>query len=87
MKAAIYARYSSENQRESSLEDQERPCREEAACLGGHNSIRTTADIYGRQDLDELQKSYDDKVGGAVNPVIEQAIAGTRPRAQSIAPA
>jgi DNA invertase Pin-like site-specific DNA recombinase len=34
MKAAIYVRYSSENQREASLEDQERLCRREAARLG-----------------------------------------------------
>ncbi len=34
MKAAIYVRYSSDNQRESSLEDQERLCRQEADRLG-----------------------------------------------------
>ncbi len=34
LKAAIYARYSSENQRESSLEDQERLCRQEAERRG-----------------------------------------------------
>lgn len=34
MRAAIYARYSSENQRESSIEDQVRLCREEAARHG-----------------------------------------------------
>ena len=34
MRAAIYARYSSENQREASLEDQERLCRQEADRLG-----------------------------------------------------
>ncbi len=34
MRAAIYVRYSSENQREASLEDQERLCRQEAERLG-----------------------------------------------------
>src|SRR5437867_2773244 len=34
MRAAIYVRYSSENQRESSLQDQERSCRQEAERLG-----------------------------------------------------
>jgi DNA invertase Pin-like site-specific DNA recombinase len=34
MRAAIYTRYSSENQREASLEDQERRCRAEAARAG-----------------------------------------------------
>src|SRR5574340_800540 len=34
LKAAIYARYSSENQRETSLEDQERLCRQEAERRG-----------------------------------------------------
>ena len=34
VRAAIYARYSSENQREASLEDQERLCRQEADRLG-----------------------------------------------------
>jgi site-specific DNA recombinase len=34
MRAAIYTRYSSDNQREASLEDQERLCRQEAARLG-----------------------------------------------------
>lgn len=34
MRAAIYTRYSSENQRETSLEDQERLCRQEAEHLG-----------------------------------------------------
>lgn len=36
---------------------------EVAARLGGHKSIKTTAQIYGRMDEDELQQAYDRQVG------------------------
>lgn len=35
-----------------------------AARLGGHENINTTAMIYGHLDEDDLQKSYDEKIGG-----------------------
>jgi site-specific DNA recombinase len=41
MKIAIYARYSSENQHERSIDDQIRLCRERACALGGN-----VVDIY-----------------------------------------
>ena len=36
MRAVIYARYSSDNQREASIEDQVRLCRERAEAGGDH---------------------------------------------------
>jgi len=57
---------------------------EVAARLGGHNSIRTTADVYGTLDLDDLQKSYDTLIEGVMNPVIAEVVAGERVRARSM---
>lgn len=42
MNAVIYARYSSDNQREESIEGQLRECREYA----GHNGMNVAATIY-----------------------------------------
>jgi site-specific recombinase XerC len=37
---------------------------EVTARLAGHNSIKTTAKLYGAMDIDDLQSSYDRHIGG-----------------------
>lgn len=54
MKAAIYARYSSENQRESSIEDQVSECRKEADRLGYPvGQVFTDAALSGQLNEDQ----------------------------------
>ncbi len=55
MRAAIYTRYSSENQREASLEDQERVCRAEADRLG-YPVVRVFKDAALSGQLSEEQR-------------------------------
>src|SRR2546428_3845412 len=55
MRAAIYTRYSSENQREASLEDQERVCRQKADGLG-YSVVRVFKDAALSGQLNEEQR-------------------------------
>src|SRR5438128_1200398 len=55
MRAAIYVRYSSENQREASLEDQERLCRQEAERLG-YSVVKVYSDAALSGQLNEDQR-------------------------------
>ena len=52
MRAAIYARYSSENQRDASIEDQLEVCRRYAAQLG----LQVTATFQDRAHLRRQQQ-------------------------------
>ena len=73
MKAAIYARYSSENQKEQSIEDQVRVCKEHAL----KNNLRvledhiyfdeaTSGSIRKRPGLEALKQAAEDKLFDAV---------------------
>ncbi len=49
MRAVIYARYSSDNQREASIEDQVRLCRERAEA-GGDHVVESTPIVAGTRE-------------------------------------
>jgi site-specific DNA recombinase len=55
VRAAIYARYSSDNQREASIADQIRICRERAKAEGWHVTA-TYTDHYGATNKVRVQR-------------------------------
>ena len=68
MKAAIYARYSSDNQREQSIEDQVRVCKNYAQekgieVLNNHiySDEARSGSIRNREGLDALMKACEEK--------------------------
>ena len=76
MRCAIYARYSSENQRESSLADQARECREYASRNGWDVvEVYSDAAISGSSDnRPGYQKMLNDARAGRFDVVLAEAL-------------
>ena len=73
MKVAIYARYSSENQREASIADQFRICREFAQRQGWHDRGRVLGPCDLRRDADAARLPGDD--GRALRKKVDVVLA------------
>ena len=75
-RVAIYARYSSDNQQEASIEDQVRLCRERATCEGWEiANIYTDHAISGASLLRPgIQQLMQDVLGGKTDIVLSEAL-------------
>jgi site-specific DNA recombinase len=76
MRAAIYARYSSDNQRDASIEDQIRICQERAAREGWHvTEIYTDHAVSGASLLRPgIQKLMQDGLAGRIDIIVAEAM-------------
>jgi hypothetical protein len=85
MRAAVYARFSSENQREQSIEDQVRVCgtfaaREQITVLESHIYCdeAQSGSVRARPGLEALKKAAEDKPFDAVRRRAEREDPGSR---------